>query len=243
MGETTGIAWCDATWNPWQGCHKVSEGCKNCYMFRDKKRYGQDPNTVVRSADATFCKPLTWAKNREKYASINRVFTCSWSDFFITEADPWRNAAWEIIANTPQLKYQILTKRPERFEDCFPQTWMVDFDHVWIGVSAENEKRIKERALHLHDCCSSVPFLSVEPMLGPLNILPFAGWLKWVICGCESGPGARETKLEWVRDLRDQCAEASIPFFLKQLMVGGKLVETPELDGKRHVEFPETATE
>ena len=87
MGETTGIAWCDATWNPWQGCHKVSEGCKNCYMFRDKKRYGQDPNTVVRSADATFCKPLTWAKNREKYASINRVFTCSWSDFFIPEAD------------------------------------------------------------------------------------------------------------------------------------------------------------
>jgi len=96
MGASTAIAWTDATWNCWQGCHKVSTGCKNCYMFTDKKRYGQTPDVVIRSAAATFNAPLKWAQNREKYGHINRVFVDSWSDFFIEEADAWRAEAWAI---------------------------------------------------------------------------------------------------------------------------------------------------
>ena len=98
MGSKTGIAWTDATWNCWQGCHKVSAGWKNCYMFSEKTRYGQNPNVVVRSNPVTFNAPLRWAKNPEKYPDIKYIFVDSWSDFFIEEADPWREEAWEHYA-------------------------------------------------------------------------------------------------------------------------------------------------
>lgn len=248
MGERTEIAWTDATWNPWQGCHKVSEACLNCYMYRDKKRYGQDANTVVRSSVATFIKPLAWAENREKYGHINRVFTCSWSDFFIEEADPWRNEAWDIIRRTPDITYQILTKRPERMVQCLPDDWGLGWDNVWIGITAENQERFNERHPHLFRMFAEVNFISWEPALGPLtlpdySVLGTEGISQrarmWVIAGCESGPNARETNLDWVRDLRDQCVKQHIPFFLKQLMIDGKLVTTPELDGQRWMQFPE----
>src|SRR3990167_5576666 len=98
MAETTGISWCDATWNPFMGCHKVSQGCAKCYMFREMKFYGRDPNVVVRSK-TTFNNPLKWAKNG-KVNSGAKIFTCSWSDWFIEEADEWRDEAWEIVKNT-----------------------------------------------------------------------------------------------------------------------------------------------
>lgn len=112
MGKNSAIEWTDATWNPWHGCHKVSQGCKNCYMFRDKKRYGQDPNVVTRSGDKTFYAPLKWSEPRN-------IFTCSWSDFFIEEADAWRDEAFAIMALTPQHTYQVLTKRPDRMLEYF----------------------------------------------------------------------------------------------------------------------------
>lgn len=239
MGEKTEIAWTDATYNPWVGCQRVSEACANCYMFRDAKRYGNDPSVIRRTGTSTFNAPLKWSRNRDKYGHINRVFTCSWSDFFIEEADAWRPEAWAIIQHTPNLIYQILTKRPERIEKCLPETWMVDFNHVWLGITAETQRRFSERSLDIYAAASSVPFISAEPMLGPLNLMPYMSWLKWVICGCESGPNARETKIEWVRDLRDQCISVNIPFFLKQLVIDGKLVTTPELDGQRWTQFPE----
>lgn len=107
MGTRTGISWTDATWNPWQGCHKVSQGCKNCYMYAEKTRYGQQPATVLRSQPHTFNMPL-------RLKDPQRVFTCSWSDFFLEEADPWRDEAFAIMALTPHLTYQVLTKRPEQ---------------------------------------------------------------------------------------------------------------------------------
>src|SRR3990167_8205664 len=108
MAERTAIEWTDATWNPWRGCRKVSPGCASCYMFRDQKRYGRDPSEVVPAANASFTAPLRWHR---RYSLPVRflVFTCSWSDFFIEEADRWRPAAWDIIRRTPGLTYQILT--------------------------------------------------------------------------------------------------------------------------------------
>ena len=129
MGENSGIAWTNHTWNPWQGCHKVSAGCENCYMEREKLRYGQDPHVVKRSARQTFNLPLR--------LDSGRVFTCSWSDFFIAEADEWRPEAWEIIRRTPHLIYQILTKRPERIAQCLPPDWGDGWKNVWGGVTVE----------------------------------------------------------------------------------------------------------
>src|ERR1700690_4357975 len=107
MGITTGIEWTDASWNPWYGCHKVSQGCKGCYMFRDMLRYGRNPNLVARSK-TTFGDPLRWPQKPAM------CFTCSWSDWLIEEADPWRDEAYDIIRATPWIAYQILTKRIER---------------------------------------------------------------------------------------------------------------------------------
>ena len=238
MGEKTGISWTDATVNFWQGCHKVSAGCMNCYMFAEKRRYGQTANVVIRSAPATFNAPLKWAKNREKYGHINRVFVCSWSDFFIEEADAWRDEAWEIMRRTPHLTYQICTKRPERIKECLPPEWGIGFSNVWIGVTAENQETADERIPILLKTPAAVRFISAEPLLGPIDLhqcgaivsesFPEAsscdgsdGWyeiakIDWLICGGESGPNARPMLCEWADSLQWNCRSARVPFFFKQ---------------------------
>lgn len=168
MGETTGIEWASATWNPWMGCHKVSAGCKNCYMFRDMPHYGKDPNVVVRSK-TTFDAPLKWAKSG-KVADGARIFTCSWSDWFIAEADEWRDQAWEIVKKTPQFTYLILTKRPERISDHLPADWGAGYLNVWLGTSAENQEQADKRIPQLLAAAAAIHFVSAEPLLGSLDI-------------------------------------------------------------------------
>tara|TARA_B100000614_G_C14542307_1_gene490791 strand:+ start:1291 stop:1905 length:615 start_codon:yes stop_codon:yes gene_type:complete len=178
-------------------------------MFRDKKRYGQDASDIHRSARATFNKPLTW-KDPAK------VFTCSWSDFFLEEADAWRPDAWEIIRQTPHLTYQILTKRPERIRECLPEDWPMP--NVWLGITAENQEMADHRWAHIMDF-PVTKFLSVEPMLGPVRLND--DWLilspDWVICGGESGPGFRPMETIWAETLKRDCEEWKIPFFMKQM--------------------------
>ena len=188
MGEATEISWTEATWNPWRGCHKVSAGCKNCYMFDGQLRYGQDPGQVIRAAPATFGAPLKWHEGR-------KVFTCSWSDWFIREADPWRGEAWDIIRATPQHTYQVLTKRPERIAECLPADWGAGWPNVWLGVSAEDQKAAELRLPLLRGIPAAVRFVSCEPVLGPMR-LDLAG-LAWVICGGESGAGRRPFERSW----------------------------------------------
>ena len=139
MGKTTGIAWCNATWNPWQGCDKVSAGCKNCYMYREKKRYGQDPQTVVRSAAHTFNAPLRWARTGE-VPDGSRIFVCSWSDFFHKKADAWRAEAWKIIEALPQYTFLIPTKRIGRLSIDVKMP-----DNVWLGASVEDQEMFDKR--------------------------------------------------------------------------------------------------
>lgn len=204
MGSSSTIEWTDATWNPWQGCHKISPGCKFCYMFRDKKRYGQDPNVVVRSK-TTFNAPLKWEQGM-------RIFTCSWSDWYIKEADAWRGEAWEIIHQTPRHTYQILTKRIERAVGNSP---LVVLPNVHLGVSVENA-RYKHRIDILRCLNATVRFLSIEPLIGDVGELDLRG-IGWVIVGGESGGrDARPMNADWVRGVRDQCIAAKVPFFFKQ---------------------------
>ncbi len=222
------IEWCMATWNPWHGCHKISPACQFCYMFRDKLRYGQDPNLVVRSK-TTFNDPLKW--NEPKL-----IFTCSWSDFFIEEADQWREAAWNIIKNTPHHTYQILTKRPERILSCLPEDWGEGYENVWLMVSVESQKYVW-RIEELLNVPARVRGISAEPLLGHLDLMPFltrkkpiqgktGNWMyggeitihpiHWVIAGGESGSKARPSHPDWFRSLRVQCSLFDVPFFFKQ---------------------------
>ena len=186
MGKDTKIQWTDATWNCWHGCKKVSPGCKYCYMFRDKERFKQDPTEVIRSA-GNFNAPLKWKEPK-------LIFTCSWSDFFIEEADEWREEAWEIIRNTPHHTYQILTKRPERIAQCLPDDWGVGYKNVWLGVSIENQLEMPQRLMELAAIKAKVRFLSIEPMIGSVTFNYssiardlFTKRIDWVIVGGESG--------------------------------------------------------
>lgn len=254
MAKNSGIDWTDHTWNPWQGCRKVSPGCAHCYMYREKTRFGQDPGAVVRSKPATFNAPLRW-KDPAK------VFVCSWSDFFIEEADAWRDEAWDIMRRTPHLTYMLLTKRPENIQARLPPDWPLA--NVWLGVTAENQEQAEKRIPILLKTPAVLRFVSVEPMVGPValddlvitddragewhfSVLPplevsveddedFNGALvDWVICGGESGPEAREMQPEWAMELKRQCAEAGVPFFMKQM--SGKASIPAALQGRQ---FPE----
>jgi protein gp37 len=200
-------------------------------MYRDKTRYGQDPSKVIRGK-TTFELPLKWKEPK-------LIFTCSWSDFFIADADPWRSEAWEIIRATPHHSYQILTKRPDRVAEHLPKDWPLP--NVWLGVSVESP-RFYPRIDILREIVAPVRFLSLEPLLTAMPKLPLKN-ISWVIVGGESGPHARPMKSEWVCDIRDQCLRACVPFFFKQWGGTRKNVTGRKLEGRVWDEMPERQSE
>jgi len=235
MGKQSTIQWTDATWNPHHGCQKVSEGCKYCYMFRDKERYGVDPTTVMKSK-SMFTAPLKWKEPR-------KVFTCSWSDFFIEEADSWRPELWEIIKATPHLTYQILTKRPARIEECLPADWGNGYPNVWLGVSVENQAETTRCAI-LDEIPAAVRFISVEPLLSEISLEPvFSRYdFHWVIVGGESGNNTgkyrfRKCEMDWIAAIVDQCHTYQVPVFVKQL--GTYLAQQHDLSDRHGGEMNE----
>ena len=253
MADGTKIEWTDATWNPIVGCSVVSPGCTNCYAMRlDEKALSQ---------------PLRWRRPR-------KIFVCAHSDLF-HEATPdeWIDRVFAVMALCPQHTFQVLTKRPKRMRDYFStcppalrRAAVIDrmyeimraehrgyftaiawpLPNVWLGVTAEDKTRADERIPDLLATPAAKRFVSVEPMLGALNLRRIriapnhhtiidalegyaltekSSWsgsgcehtkLDWVICGSESGPGARPMHPDWARSLRDQCAAAGVPFFMKQ---------------------------
>jgi protein gp37 len=223
---TTAIEWTDETWNPTTGCDRVSPGCDNCYALTLAKRLkgmGQaryqndgDPRTsgpgfrLTVHPDALDL-PLRWKRPR-------RVFVNSMSDMFHEDVGPtFLAAVWRTMRSCPQHTFQILTKRsrrlPRAVEAMYPGA-LVALPNVWLGVSIESD-RYTFRASHLRQTPAAVRFLSLEPLLGPLPSLNLDG-IDWVIVGGESGPGARPMHVDWVRDIRDRCVAAGVPFFFKQ---------------------------
>lgn len=244
MGQNSQIQWTDHTWNPWMGCEHVSPGCDNCYMFTLQRRWGKDPEVVTRTK-TTFNAPLKYPPGPA------RVFTCSMSDWFIKQADEWRPEAWAIIKQRPDLHFQILTKRHGRIASCLPPDWGEGYPNVWLGVSVENQEWTR-RIRVLREVPAAIRFLSIEPMIGPVDLRGLLDGIHWVIVGGESGSGARLMNLTWVRDIIDVCAEAGVACFVKQLGVkpwdginsmrlkdshGGEMEEWPE--DLRVRQFPE----
>lgn len=184
--NNTLIQWTNHSHNFWSGCHKVSEGCKYCYMHRIIEGKDQNPNNIIRAHDQYFFLPL-----KNKISSL--YFTCSMSDFFIEEADAWRADAWEVIRKTPHHTWQILTKRPERIKDCLPNDWGNGYKNVWLGVTIENENNF-HRANTLAAVDAEIRFISAEPLIGPVDFLQedeagnrVIDKYQWVIIGGESG--------------------------------------------------------
>lgn len=230
MAKNSSIEWTHHTFNPWWGCVKVSPACKNCYAESWAKRVGLKlwgPKSPRRFfSDAHWNEPLKWNREAERDGERRRVFCASMADVFEgrPELDEWRQRLWTLIAQTPNLDWLLLTKRPERVQKHVPWAGAAWPNNVWLGTTAENQRWLDKRMPHLlRHHSAPVLFVSAEPLFGFLDMrayLPTPGKTEravdWVIAGGESGPKARPMNPEWARDLRDQVVRAGARFHFKQ---------------------------
>lgn len=200
----TKIPWCDYSWNPWTGCTPVSEGCMKCYAYAMAKRFNKG-DFSLKIHPERFFEP-------SKLKKPSRIFVCSTSDFFHEEIshEMQGQMVFEMAAN-PRHTFMLLTKRPQNI----PLDWGWPCN-VWIGVTAENQKRYDERWPILAKVKCRVKFISVEPMLGEVDIIPWDGeYPDWVICGPENGASKRPCDPLWISHLAMLCGMKDIPFFDK----------------------------
>ena len=212
MSDGSAIEWTEATWNPVRGCTKVSPGCKHCYAetfaerFRGVPGHPFEQGFDIRIVEHALELPKKWKRGRH-------IFVNSMSDLFHKDVpDSYVSRVFDVMRDTPQHQYQLLTKRSERMADFLLGTKVPS--NVWCGVSVETQK-YRSRIADLVKVRARIRFLSIEPLIGPLTDLPLKG-LHWVIVGGESGPGARPMEADWVRTIRDRCVKAKVPFFFKQ---------------------------
>ena len=234
MASNSHIEWTDATWNPVTGCSKVRPGCKFCYAERLARRLHAMGQKNYRNGFQVTLQPhmlghpLRWNQPR-------RVFVNSMSDLFHDEVPAtYIMQVFEVMRRAFQHQYQVLTKRSDRLLELDKALdWQ---PQIWMGVSVESEKYLF-RVDHLRRTGAHVKFLSLEPLLGPLDRLDLTG-IDWVIVGGESGPGARPVDPQWVRKIRDCCVSSGVRFFFKQW--GGVIKSRTGriLDGRTWDEMP-----
>lgn len=233
MAENSKIEWTDHTFNPWQGCTKISPACDHCYAEGWAKRSGLVTwgGPRRRASQGYWDKPIKWDRQAERDGVRHKVFCASLADVFDNQVpDQWREDLWFLIAGTPHLDWLLLTKRPQNIAKMLPrdyETWTPEawpWANVWLGTTVENQEEADRRIPHLLAVPAARYFLSCEPLLGPIRFSKVPGFNRigldlskwWVICGGESGPGARPMHPDWARSLRDQCTVAGVPFFFKQ---------------------------
>jgi protein gp37 len=245
MSENSKIEWTDHTFNPWEGCQKVGPGCDHCYAEARNARFAG--GTAInwgpgaprrRTSPANWRKPLQWNKAHAeffaKHARRQRVFCASLADVFDNEVDPvWRRDLFDLIELTPNLNWLLLTKRIGNVMRMLKTVgWCAGRDNVWLGATIVNQEEADRDIPKLLAVPARVRFLSMEPLLGPVDLNlawnnDVARWdgvgrnlplrrIDWVIAGGESGHGARPMHPSWPRMLRDQCAAAGVPFLYKQ---------------------------
>jgi len=260
MAEYTKIPWTDHTFNPWWGCEKVSPGCKNCYAEGQAARYGHKcwgHDTERRTmSEGHWRKPMKWDRWCKEMGLRHKVFVGSMCDVMEDrrDLDRFRERLWDLIEATPSLDWLLLTKRPENYTLLLPERWLSGCPrNVWIGTTVEEQDVAEERVDAIAPIRAVVHFLSIEPMLGPVNIGLLGttpkDWgygyrmvgeiINWVIVGAESGSKRRPYDPDWGRAVRDECVDAGVHFFYKQeILPNGKKVETPPLDGKVWTQSP-----
>ena len=246
--KDSAIEWTDHTFIPWEGCSKVSPGCAHCYaenrLATRFKRVGWGPGAPRRrTSEDNWKQPLKWDRIYRGVGRRSRVFTNSAGDVFDREVpDPWRWDLIHLIDATPNLTWQLLTKRPEGAA-WWKSVWRGEFQEAlarsWIGISVEDQTWAERRLPWLRALGAfDVRFLSVEPMLGPIDLGKWLDHVDWVICGGESGAGARRLDPAWVKNLRDQCESRGVPFFFKQWGGVRKRENGRLLEGKEYNQFP-----
>lgn len=200
-------------WNPWHGCRRISEGCEHCYMyFLDGKR-GVDTSLVTRTS--CFNLPLQCDRyGKLKIRSGMQLYVGLSTDFFIEDADRWRDEAWKIIRQRPDVAFRLLTKRASRIIDCLPQDWGGGNDNVMLSVTCENQFRADERLPVLLDLPAKHKGFMAAPFIGEIDADKYlsTGEIEEVMCGGENYGGARSCNYDWVKRLSEQCAVHDVTF-------------------------------
>lgn len=246
MAANSKIEWTHHTFNPWIGCQKISPGCDHCYAETQNNHRKFNPAgwgahaSRKRTSQAYWRQPLKWDREAHAAGERRRVFCASLADVFDNHAsitNEWRSDLWQMIWQTRNLDWLLLTKRPQNMAKMLPFDWGDGWQNVWLGATVENQEEADRRIPILLSTPAAVRFLSCEPLLGPLSFrwAKWDNWLNkdgesrqtvneydglrminWIICGGESGKSARPMHPDWARSLRDQCQAANVPFFFKQ---------------------------
>jgi protein gp37 len=261
---STKIEWCanqdgskGKTWNPITGCTKISPGCQNCYAERMAARLA---GVAGYPTDNPFA--ITWHEDKldlpTRWKMPQRIFPCSMSDIFHEDIPQyWQERVFEVMRRCSRHTFMVLTKRPQNILDPWkPGKEVVSAwpDNIWLGITAENQEWLAKRLSSRNIPKVSILWLSLEPLLGPVDLSPWSPWLdnvssknriSWVVIGCESGPRRRPCKLVWVKSIIDQCVAANVPVFVKQMDIGGRVshdpAEWPEWARIREYPVPNTA--
>ncbi len=205
-------------WSPWHGCHKCSAGCKNCYVFYLDSKHNKDTNLVTRSK-TNFNLPLKKTRDGEyKLASGSEIATCFTSDFFIEEADPWREEAWEIIRQRQDVNFLICTKRAERIIQCLPADWGDGYKNVVLAVTCENQQMADLRLPLFINIPAKHRYILVAPILENLVIDKYllTGKIDKVSVGGESYENARECNFDWIKNIYLTCKKYDVEFDFHQ---------------------------
>ena len=217
-----------ATWNPWHGCHKLSEGCRNCYVYRMDAKYEKESSIVTKTSNYN----LPVKKNRKKEYKLkidDYVYTCLTSDFFIEEADNWRIDAWNMISLRNNLNFFIISKRIDRFRVNLPLDWGEGYDNVTVCCTCENQEMADYRLPIFLDLPIKHKRIICEPLLEKINISQYLNSsIECVSVGGESGEDARICNFDWILDIRNQCIENNVNFNFHQ--TGAKFMK----DGKSY---------
>ncbi len=203
-------------WNPWHGCKKYSSGCLHCYVYRRDESIGKDASIVTKTS--SFYLPL----QKDRYGNYkippnSKIYCCMTSDFFIDEADKWREEIWDIIKLRSDVNFHIITKRIDRFLDCIPPDWNEGYDNVHICCTMENQQMVDFRLPILLSLPIKHKSIVCEPLVSNIDFQNMLNsTIENVTVGGESGTNARCCHYDWVLNIREQCIQSNIPFYFKQ---------------------------
>ena len=201
-------------WNPWRGCLKFSEGCKYCYIHKGDFKRGVNTSDIVRTKD--FYKPIERFKNGKYKIKSGPVYLAFSTDFFIPEADKWRDECWKMIKERSNLHFLFLTKRIERFNECIPPDWENGYDNVTVCCTVENQKAASRRLAIFKDLPIKHKCITAQPLLESIKIEKYLGGIDLVVVGGESDYNARVLNFDWVMDIKRQCANKNVAFEFRQ---------------------------
>ena len=206
-------------WNPWHGCHKISQGCKHCYVFREDAAFGTDISTNVVRKTASFNLPIRRDRKKNwKFPAGTEFGLCFTSDLLIEEADEWRDEIWDMIRQRRDCSFYFFTKRIDRLTECLPSDWGDGYDHVAIGCTVENQDRADYRMPIFLSLPIKHRLVIVAPMIEQIDLSSYLNseLIDEVSVGGESGKYARPLDFDWVLSLRKQCVNAGVPFNFHQ---------------------------